>query len=143
PRRSLERPGATRGTAVRGTRSGHRQADPLDGEEPRQGFHRARTRAPAHQLATVVAGCGRPRAGRRAAGHHPPMSAGEGVTRALPLRYSVRNVLVRWRATLATTLAVALVVAVYTRIQSLAAGLAKSGRDTGDPPDLMIVPKGS
>ena len=32
---------------------------------------------------------------------------------ALPITYNVRNVFVRWRATLATVLGIALVVAVY------------------------------
>lgn len=62
---------------------------------------------------------------------------------ALPLRYNLRNVFIRWRATLSTVLGVALVVAVYILIQSLAAGLEKSGRNTGDPRNLMIVRKGS
>jgi len=62
---------------------------------------------------------------------------------ALPLTYNVRNVLVRWRATLATILGIALVVAVFILVQSLAAGLEKSGRNTGDPRNLMIVRKGS
>ena len=62
---------------------------------------------------------------------------------ALPLRYNVRNVFVRWRATLATILGVALVVAVYILIQALAAGLEASSRNTGDPRNLMIVRKGS
>ena len=38
---------------------------------------------------------------------------------------------------------VALVVLVYTYLQSLAAGLEKSSRNTGDPRNLMIVRKGS
>ncbi len=62
---------------------------------------------------------------------------------ALPLRYNLRNVFVRWRATLATILGVALVVAVYVLIQSLASGLEKSSRNTGDPRNVMIVRKGS
>jgi len=62
---------------------------------------------------------------------------------ALPLSYNLRNVLVRWRATLATILGIALVVAVFILIQSLAAGLEQSGRNTGDPRNLMIVRKGS
>ncbi len=61
----------------------------------------------------------------------------------LPIRYNIRNVIVRWRSTLATIIGVALVVAVYILIQSLAAGLEKSGRNTGDPRNLMIVRKGS
>ena len=62
---------------------------------------------------------------------------------ALPLTYNVRNVFVRWRATLATVLGVALVVAVYVLVQSLAVGLEKSSRNTGDPRNVMIVRKGS
>ncbi|HYG24163.1 MAG TPA: ABC transporter permease [Verrucomicrobiae bacterium] len=61
----------------------------------------------------------------------------------LPIRYNIRNVFVRWRATMATIIGVALVVAVYILIQSLAVGLEKSGRNTGDPRNLMIVRKGS
>lgn len=62
---------------------------------------------------------------------------------ALPLTYNLRNVFVRWRATLATILGVALVVAVYVLIQSMAAGLEKSSQNTGDPRNVMIVRKGS
>ena len=62
---------------------------------------------------------------------------------ALPLTYNVRNVFIRWRATLATVLGVALVVAVYVLVQSLAIGLEKSSRNTGDPRNVMIVRKGS
>jgi putative ABC transport system permease protein len=62
---------------------------------------------------------------------------------ALPLRYNVRNVFVRWRATLATVLGVAAVVAVYLLVQSMAVGLEKASRNTGDPRNLMIVRKGS
>ena len=45
---------------------------------------------------------------------------------ALPITYNIRNVFVRWRATLATILGVALVVAVYVLVQALAVGLEKS-----------------
>ena len=62
---------------------------------------------------------------------------------ALPLKYNFQNVFIRWRATVATILGVALVVAVYILVQSLAAGLEKSSRNTGDPRNLMIVRKGS
>jgi len=62
---------------------------------------------------------------------------------ALPLTYNVRNVFIRWRATLATVLGVALVVAVYVLVQSLAIGLEKSSRNTGDPRNVMLVRKGS
>src|SRR5215208_4230560 len=62
---------------------------------------------------------------------------------ALPLKYNLRNVFVRWRATVATIGGVALVVAVYVLVQSLAAGLERSSRNTGDPRNIMIVRKGS
>src|SRR3954454_15151770 len=62
---------------------------------------------------------------------------------ALPLTYNVRNVLVRWRATLATILGIALVVAVYVSVQAMATGLEKSSTNTGDPRNVMIVRKGS
>ena len=62
---------------------------------------------------------------------------------ALPLTYNIRNVLVRWRATLATIIGVALVVAVYVSLQAMAAGLERTSANTGDPRNLMIVRKGS
>lgn len=61
----------------------------------------------------------------------------------LPLNYNFRNVLLRWRATLATVLGIALVVAVYVLVQALAVGLEKSASNTGDPRNVMIVRKGS
>ncbi len=62
---------------------------------------------------------------------------------ALPLKYNFRNVFVRWRATVATILGVALVVAVFVLVQSLAAGLEKASRNTGDARNVMIVRKGA
>src|SRR6185436_19366509 len=62
---------------------------------------------------------------------------------ALPVTYNVRNVFVRWRTTLFTVLGVTLVVAVYVLLQSMASGLEKSSRSTGDPRNIMIVRKGS
>jgi putative ABC transport system permease protein len=62
---------------------------------------------------------------------------------ALPLKYNVRNVFVRWRSTVATILGIALVVAVYMLVQSLAVGLEKSSANTGDPRNILIVRKGS
>jgi putative ABC transport system permease protein len=62
---------------------------------------------------------------------------------ALPLTYNFRNVIVRWRATLATILGIALVVAVFVLVQALAVGLEKSASNTGDPRNVMIVRKGS
>jgi putative ABC transport system permease protein len=61
----------------------------------------------------------------------------------LPLRYNIRSVFVRWRATLATILGVALVVAVHVLVQSLAVGLQKASGNTGDARNLMVVRRGS
>src|SRR5215831_809210 len=62
---------------------------------------------------------------------------------ALPLRYSYRNALVRWRSTIATVLGIALVVFVFVLLQSLANGIEKSSGNTGDPRNLLIVRKGA
>ena len=62
---------------------------------------------------------------------------------ALPLNYSFRNALVRWRSTIATVLGIALVVFVFVLLQSLAAGIEKSSGNTGDPRNLLVVRKGS
>lgn len=62
---------------------------------------------------------------------------------ALPLKYNVRNVFVRWRSTIATVLGIALVVAVYVLLQAMALGIEKSSANTGDPRNLIVVRKGS
>jgi putative ABC transport system permease protein len=61
----------------------------------------------------------------------------------LAFQYNLRNVFVRWRATIATTLSVAMVVTVYVLMQAMAGGLVKSSQNTGDPRNVMIVRKGS
>lgn len=62
---------------------------------------------------------------------------------ALPLKYNIRNVFIRWRSTVATILGVALVVGVYLLLQAMAAGIEKSSANTGDSRNLMVVRKGS
>ncbi len=62
---------------------------------------------------------------------------------ALPVRYSLRNALVRWRSTIATVLGIGLVVFVFVLLQSLAAGIEKSSGNTGDPRNVLVVRKGS
>src|SRR5215212_8985088 len=62
---------------------------------------------------------------------------------ALPLKYNVANVFVRWRSTLSTIIGIGLVVAVAILVQSLAVGLKKAGADTGTPGNLLIMRKGS
>jgi putative ABC transport system permease protein len=66
-----------------------------------------------------------------------------GLTSPIARLYNFRNIFVRWRATLATVLGIALVVAVFVLVQSLAVGLEKSASNTGDPRNVMIVRKGS
>src|SRR5215472_15625407 len=61
----------------------------------------------------------------------------------LHLTYNVRNVFVRWRATLATIFGIAMLVLVYVCLQSMAAGLEKGSCDTGDPRNVIILRKGS
>lgn len=62
---------------------------------------------------------------------------------AVPLKYNLRNLIVRWRTTLATLLGIALVVAVYVMVESLATGMEHSFVTTGDPRNLLILRKGS
>lgn len=62
---------------------------------------------------------------------------------ALPLKYSLRNILVRWRSTISTILSVMLVVTVWMVMQALAAGLERSGGNTGDPRNFLVVRKGA
>jgi putative ABC transport system permease protein len=62
---------------------------------------------------------------------------------ALPLKYNIRNVVVRWRSTLATILGVGLVVAVYMLVQALAVGLEASSANSGTEGNLLIMRKGS
>jgi len=62
---------------------------------------------------------------------------------ALPLKYNLRNVLVRWRSTIATTLGVALVVFVFILLNALAQGIETTSMNTGDPRNILVVRKGS
>ncbi len=62
---------------------------------------------------------------------------------ALPLKYSIRNIFVRWRSTIATVLSVMLVVLVWMVMQSLAEGLKKSAGNTGDPRNVLVLRKGA
>ena len=50
----------------------------------------------------------------------------------LPLKYNVRNVLVRWRSTLATVIGIALVVSVFVLLRALARGIEITSANTGD-----------
>ena len=62
---------------------------------------------------------------------------------AIPLAYNLRNLRVRWRLTLATSLGVALVVAVFVMVMALARGLSATYVSTGDDRNLLVIRKGS
>ena len=62
---------------------------------------------------------------------------------AIPLKYNLRNLRVRWRLTLATALGVALVVAVFIMVMALARGLSATYVSTGDERNLLVLRKGS
>src|ERR1043166_9218521 len=62
---------------------------------------------------------------------------------AIPLKYNIRSLRVRWRSTLATTLGIALVVSVFVMVMALARGLKATYISTGDTRNLLILRKGS
>lgn len=62
---------------------------------------------------------------------------------AIPLKYNLRNLRVRWRSTLATTLGIALVVAVFVMLMALVRGLQSTYINTGDERNLLVLRKGS
>jgi len=62
---------------------------------------------------------------------------------AVPLRYNARNLIVRWRSTLATVLGIALVVAVYVMVMALERGLRNTYVTTGDENNLLVLRRGS
>jgi putative ABC transport system permease protein len=61
----------------------------------------------------------------------------------IPLKYNLRNLRVRWRSTIATTLGVALVVAVFVMVMSLHRGMQFTYIRTGDERNLLVLRKGS
>ena len=62
---------------------------------------------------------------------------------ALPLKYSFKNVVVRWRSTVATIVGVGLTILVYVGLQMMAGAIEASGGKTGDPRNLLIVRRGA
>jgi putative ABC transport system permease protein len=62
---------------------------------------------------------------------------------ALPLKYNIANVLIRWRSTLATIVGIGMVVAVAILVQALAVGLKQSGSNTGVEGNLLVMRKGA
>lgn len=62
---------------------------------------------------------------------------------AIPLRYNLRNLRVRWRSTLATMLGIALVVGVFNLVMALYRGMEATYINTGDARNLIVLRKGS
>jgi putative ABC transport system permease protein len=61
----------------------------------------------------------------------------------LPLKYNLRHLRVRWKSTLVTVASIALVVAVFVMVMSLAQGLRKTFLSTGDSRNLLVLRKGA
>jgi putative ABC transport system permease protein len=62
---------------------------------------------------------------------------------ALPLKYNLRNLRVRWHTTLATVVGIGLVVWVFLVVMALARGLKSTFIETGDKRNIMVLRKGS
>lgn len=61
----------------------------------------------------------------------------------VPLRYNIRNITVRWRASAMTILAFTLVVGLLTMMMAFVNGMDKLTRDSGIPENVMIMSDGS
>jgi putative ABC transport system permease protein len=62
---------------------------------------------------------------------------------SIPLKYNLRNLRVRWRSSIATIFGIALVVAVFVMVMSLARGLKATYLSTGDSHNLLVIRKGA
>jgi putative ABC transport system permease protein len=62
---------------------------------------------------------------------------------ALPLSYNIRNARQRWRVTVLAVVGIALVVAVFAVLMSMAAGFEMALRSTGRADNVIIVQRGS
>jgi putative ABC transport system permease protein len=58
-------------------------------------------------------------------------------------KYHLRSIFVRWRSTITTIVGLALVIAVFVMVQSLAVGIEKSSANTGDPRNLLVTRQGA
>lgn len=58
-------------------------------------------------------------------------------------KYHFRSIFVRWRSTVTTIAGLALVIAVFVMVQSLAVGIERFSANTGDPHNLMIARQGA
>ena len=62
---------------------------------------------------------------------------------SIPLKYNLRNLIVRRVSTLMTVGTIALVVAVFVALMSLAKGLNSSFVETGSPENVLVIRQGS
>ena len=62
---------------------------------------------------------------------------------ALPLKYSFKNVIVRWRSTIATVAGMGLTILVYVGMQMMAGAIEASGGKTGDSRNFFILRRGA
>ena len=62
---------------------------------------------------------------------------------AIPIKYNLRNLRVRWATTLLTASSILLTVLVFVALMALATGLQKSLSTTGQPLNLIIMREGS
>jgi putative ABC transport system permease protein len=62
---------------------------------------------------------------------------------SVPLKYNLRHLRVRWTSTLVTVTSIALVVAVFVMVMSLARGLRHTFVSTGDERNLLVLRKGA
>ena len=61
----------------------------------------------------------------------------------VPLKYNLRHLRVRWTSTLVTVISMALVVAVFVLVMSLAHGLRSTFLSTGDERNLLVLRQGA
>ncbi|MCA1578729.1 MAG: FtsX-like permease family protein [Acidobacteria bacterium] len=62
---------------------------------------------------------------------------------ALPLKYNIRNIVVRKGSTLATAFTIGLTVAVYLMVMALARGIDLTLSSSGDPLNMIVLREGS
>src|SRR5271163_2117244 len=68
---------------------------------------------------------------------------GLAIAGKVPLRYNVRNLLVRWRITLLTALAFTLVVGLMTIMLAFVNGMYKLTESSGVPANVMVMADGA
>src|ERR1041384_2451595 len=62
---------------------------------------------------------------------------------ALPLKYNIRNIIVRKGSTLATAFTIGLTVAVYLMVMALARGIDLTLSSSGEPLNIIVLREGS